>query len=231
VNFSVFSFNQYAHVQLQTIKLERTQLNLQFEALKSQLSPHFLFNGLNTISSLIYKDIRLTERFIRQLAGTYRYILRTGELKLVAVEQETIMAENYFFMQKTRFGDSISLEINLDDKLKTSLIPPLTLQMLIENALKHNQIREENNLKLTIKNIDHKFIIVENNILPKPELLKIGNNLVDRPKQIKSHKIGLANIRSRYAYFTNRPVDIVINQKFTVKLPVIQNHPNEKTIL
>ncbi|MCB0805205.1 MAG: histidine kinase [Bacteroidales bacterium] len=228
VNFSVFSVNQYSHLQIQSIKTERTQLKLQFEALKNQLSPHFLFNALNTISSLIYRDIKQADSFIRQLAHTYAYILKTDEHQLVLVGHELDMVNDYFEMQKTRFGNSIHLKINMDEDLKKSFIPPLTFQMLVENALKHNQIKENNHLTIEII-ADEKsnYIEVNNNIIVKPELLKIGNNLIERPKENGSHKIGLSNIRQRYGYFTGKRVEIMINNKFTVKLPVIRNS-NEK---
>ena len=231
VNFSVFSFNQYARVQIASIRSERDQLNLQFEALKSQLNPHFLFNALNTISSLIYKDIRLADRFIRQMAHTYNYILKTGETKLIDMNKELKMVESFFFMQKTRFGDSIHLSINIGENNRDSLIPPLTLQMLIENALKHNQVSDKKTLHITIDDEDKNCIKVQNNIIPKPELLKIGNNLIDRPKPANSHKIGLSNIRQRYGYFTQKQVEVKISEHFTVTLPAIIKNDEKTPVL
>jgi len=229
-NFSVFSFNQYAYYQIESIRTERTQLNLQFEALKSQLSPHFLFNALNTISSLIYKDIRQAEGFIRQMAHTYSYILNTDKSRLVKINQEIDMVKSYYFMQKTRFGDSVILSIDLDETTGNFLIPPLTLQMLVENVLKHNHIHTKEPIQINIEREANK-IVISNNIVAKPELLKIGNNLIDRPKPKKSHKIGLSNIRQRYAFFTTEKIEVIIHSEFIVKLPLI-NQPREKeTIL
>lgn len=223
VSFSVFSYNRYAVYQIKALSLEREQLDLQFEALKSQLSPHFLFNSLNTISSLIYKDIQLAENFIRQLAHTYSYILGNDDERLVKLEDELQMTHAFFEMQKTRYGDAVNMKIQIPTTFNQTLIPPLTLQMLLENALKHNMVDEANPLTIQIT-VDEKTkeLIIRNNHVPKPELLKIGNNLVDRPNEEHSHKIGLSNIRKRYAFFTNRKPQVLFEEDFIVKLPLIE---------
>ncbi len=223
VTFSIFSYNQYAVYQIRSLSLEREQLDLQFEALKSQLSPHFLFNSLNTISSLIYKDIRCAEHFIRQLAHTYSYILGNDDEKLVTLAQELEMMKAYFDMQKTRYGEALSMDVDLPDNIRQTCIPPLTLQMLLENALKHNLVDEENPLIIRVDYDEPgRVIIVSNNHIPKPELIRIGNNLVDRPPQEHSHKIGLSNIRKRYAFFTHRKPEVNFENDFMVKLPIIE---------
>jgi len=213
------------------LREERNQLNLQFEALKTQLSPHFLFNALNTISSLIYKDISLAEDFIRRLAHTYRYILRTNDQKLIRLETEVEMLNAFYFMQKIKFEDCFELKVDLSEEVLNTRIPPLTLQMLMENALKHNLICDEKTLRMDVEEEDGKYLVVKNNIIPKTELLKIGNNLVDRPREIKSHKIGLNNIRNRYAFFTNRNIEVSKDLNFTVKLPLIERYIENKIIL
>ncbi len=223
VNLSIFSYNQYAYVQIGKLSIERDQIKLQFEALKSQLSPHFLFNALNTISSLIYKDIRTSEDFIRKLAKTYQYILKTDNRKLVELSEELSMVRAFYFMQKIKYEDCFDLDLNLSPTLSKTLIPPLTIQMLIENALKHNLICEGQALKIKIYDEDSKFIVVCNNFIQKPELLKIGNNLIDRPNDIVSHKIGLKNIRQRYKYFAEKDIEVIFDEFFTVKLPIIKS--------
>jgi sensor histidine kinase YesM len=99
--------------------------------------------------------------------------------------------------------------------------------MLVENAFKHNLINEDKQLKIEIYDEHKKFIVVRNNFIQKPELLKIGNNLVDRPQNGDSHKIGLKNIRKRYHYFANKDIDVLFDESFTVKLPVINNYLEE----
>lgn len=227
VNFSIFSYNQYAVVHIEKLRIDRDQLKLQFEALKNQLSPHFLFNSLNTISSLIYKDIKLSENYIRKLAVTYQYILNTDDQRLIRLDREIEMVQAYYFMQKIKYEDCINMDVNLSPSLNSTMIPPLSVQMLIENALKHNLINEEKQLKIEIYDEDQKYIVVRNNFIPKPELLKIGNNLVDRPKNGDSHKIGLTNIRKRYMYFANKNIEVVFDDYFTVKLPVIKKSIEE----
>ena len=227
VNFSIFSYNQYAVVQITKMRIDRDQLKLQFEALKQQLSPHFLFNSLNTISSLIYKDIKLSEDFIRKLAGTYQYILSTDDQKLIKLSREMEMVKAYYFMQKIKYEDCINLEINISAQLNETLIPPLAIQMLIENAFKHNLINEKKQLKIEIFDEQQKFLVVRNNFIQKPELLKIGNNLIDRPQNGDSYKIGLKNIRKRYQYFANKDIEVEYDDYFTVKLPVINNYLEE----
>lgn len=231
VNFSIFSYNQYSFMQIESIRLERNQLNLQFEALKSQLSPHFLFNAMNTISSLIYKDIRQADDFIRRLALTYRYILKTDNRKLVKLSEEVEMVNSYLFMQKIRYEECFNISIELSEEAMNTFIPPLTLQMLAENALKHNSISEGKPLLINITQNKSMQIEVSNNIIEKPELVKIGNNLLDRPKENVSYKIGLRNIQKRYAYFTHKKVDILIDQNFIVKLPLIQQSLEKPVIL
>lgn len=221
VNFSIFSYNQYAVVQIEMMRIDRNQLKLQFEALKQQLSPHFLFNSLNTISSLIYKDVKLTEDYIRKLASTYQYILNTDDQKLIPLKQELEMVKAYYFMQQIKYEDFIHMAINLSHEIKETLIPPLSIQMLVENAFKHNLINEKQQLKIEVYNEQQKFIVVKNNFIQKPELLKIGNNLIDRPKNGDSYKIGLKNIRKRYQYFASKDIEIIFDDFFTVKLPII----------
>lgn len=224
VNFSIFSYNQYSVHQIDQLREERNQINLQFEALKTQLSPHFLFNALNTISSLIYKDIQLAEDFIRRLAHTYRYILRTNDQKLISMAAEMEMLKAYYFMQKIKYEDCIEMKEELDRSTLDTVLPPLTLQMLMENALKHNLICDDKKLVLEITTGDDDCLVVKNNIIPKTELLKIGSNLVDRPKDRGSHKIGLSNIRNRYAFFTNKEIEVSKDHNFTVKLPLIKQN-------
>ncbi|RLD37877.1 MAG: hypothetical protein DRI89_14840 [Bacteroidetes bacterium] len=222
VNFSVFSYNQYTYAQIEKLSIERDQVRLQFEALKSQLSPHFLFNALNTISSLLYKDIQTSEDYIRKLAKTYQYILKTDKRKLVELSEELNMVKAFYFMQKIKYEDCLDLELNISPTIYKTLIPPLTIQMLVENALKHNKICNEQTLKIEIYNEGQKFIVVRNNIIQKPELIEIGNNLIERPQNNISHKIGLRNIKQRYKYLADKNIEVVFDDFFTIKLPVIK---------
>ncbi|MCF8406036.1 MAG: histidine kinase [Bacteroidales bacterium] len=221
INFSMFSFQQYSAGEIDALSLERNQLKLRFEALKNQLNPHFLFNALNTISSLLYKDVLQAENYIRQLAATYQFILRSGNKSLIPLSEEMEMVTSYFFMQQTRHGECAQLSIELADEIAKILVPPLSIQMLIENALKHNKICKETILSIKVYSEEDKFLVVKNNVLRKPELIKIGNKLVNRPDQIASPGIGLSNIRSRYRLLQKNEIVVSKNHDFTVKLPII----------
>ncbi|MEL7003828.1 MAG: histidine kinase, partial [Bacteroidota bacterium] len=210
IYFALFSYQQYAVVQIESIQSKRKQLLLQFEALRSQLSPHYLFNCLNTISSLIYKDSGLAEDFIRRLAETYQYILQNNEKRCVTLAQEVEFVRSYHYLLKVRFENNLHLDINLPSGILETQIPPLTLQMLVENAIKHNMITKERPLNIYIGAIDNTDI-------------KVTNTKTVAPDNVRSFNIGLENIEKRYRYFTNRPVTIEDDKKFTVKLPVIDH--------
>ena len=218
VNFSMFSYNQYSVVQIESIKHERNQLKLQFQALKSQLNPHFLFNALNTISSLSSRDIQQAEAYIRKLADTYQYILKTEKSKLVTVKEELEMLSAFFYMQQIKYEDWISLKLSITPEIEETFIPPLTLQMLVENALKHNMVCEERRLMIEVK-ADEMGISVINNCEEIHELEKDRKVVIEH--NISSHKIGLQNIKKRYSYFTNDEIKVVRNSFFIVNLPIL----------
>ncbi len=209
IDFSIFSYNQYSVVQIESVKLLTHQIELQYEALKTQLSPHYLFNSLNTISSLIYKDASLTEKFIRKLAGTYQYILDSDNKKLIEISRELEFIEAYKFLMDVRFGKSINIEFEIDDSLKDFVIPPLSIQILIENAVKHNVFDDENILQIKVFNESSNKLIVENNKLKKPS-------------STSSFNIGLTNIKNRYAFFTDQKIQIINNDTFKVAIPLLK---------
>ncbi len=202
-----YSYQQYTKGQVMEVQFKRKQTELQLRALKSQLSPHFLFNSLNTVSSLFQKNIKKAEVFIRSLAKSYQYTLKTYKETLVTIEEELAFVDSYCFLIKTRFGDHLALELELTNKELKSKIPPLTLQMLVENAVKHNIVNEGNQLKIQIK--------------PTNGFLEVRNNKTVKRPETKSLKIGLKNIISRYELLVNKPVKIEDYEDFTVKLPLI----------
>lgn len=207
IDFSYYSYNHYSVVQIESERQIRKQIELQFEALKTQLSPHYLFNSLNTISLLIYKDQVLTEKFIRKLALTYQYILDSNEKKLTPIKEEIEFIKAYTYLIKVRYEEGFNVEIEIDKEIENDLIPPLSIQILLENAVKHNVLSNEKPLNVKIYN-DKSFLIIENNILKKPSTQH-------------SFKIGHSNIINRYAYFTDKKVIISKTNKYSVKLPII----------
>lgn len=192
--------------------LQKENLESQFEALKSQISPHFLFNSLNVLSTLIHKNVALADEFINRLSMVYRYLLdsRDKEVVELAIELEFIRA--YLFLLKTRFGDNLKVDINLPEN-RGFIIPPMSLQLLIENAIKHNEISEKRPLKISINTDTKEYLVVTNNLQPRKD------------NQSSTH-IGLGNIRQRYAYLTGKPVVIAKEHNcFVAKIPLLTFEP------
>ena len=208
VYFARYSYKSYATLQIETIRQERKQINLQLKALKSQLSPHFLFNSLNTVSTLIYKGDPNAEVFVRKLALMYQYVLDSYEKKMVLLKEELNFAIAYGDLLQTRFGDSLKVESSVDPELSETKIPPVTLQMLVENAVKHNVADDQRVLKIRIFN-EGDFVVV-------------ANNVTEKNSKTTSHRIGLKNIDSRYQLLTGKKTSVEKNDFFTVKLPIIR---------
>jgi len=163
-----YAYTHYAEGQIADVKMERKQLKLQFEALKSQLSPHFLFNSLNTISSLVHTDKNRAEEFIRRLADTYQYVLGTHQQKLIPLEKELEFVKAYYFLLQVRFHEGFKLKVDVPSQLLTYQIPPLTVQILIENAIKHNVFSKEQPLNITVQVADNSALKVVNNKTTAP---------------------------------------------------------------
>jgi sensor histidine kinase YesM len=205
-----YSYRHYVQKQIESLKLDRLQLELQFESLKSQISPHFLFNCLNTISSLIYKDTRLAEEFIRRMADTFQYVLKNQKKKTVPLREELDFVKSYYYLLQVRFENNLRLEINLPKNILDSPIPPLTLQMLMENSVKHNVISKEQPLLVYLSARDNTHLLVTNS--------KTRTN-----ENTTSFHVGLDAIHKRYAFFSPEKILITDTDKFTVQLPVIKN--------
>lgn len=204
-----YSYRYYAHVQVEELQAERWQLELQFQSLKSQISPHYLFNCLNTISSLLYKDSHMAEKFIRRMADTFRYVLENQQQRLVTLQQELDFVKAYYFLLQVRYEQHLQVEINLPKSILSSPIPPLTLQLLVENAVKHNEISKELPLLIYISAKDNTHLLITNNRTTKQEA--------------PGFKVGIENIRQRYGFFTVEKVKIQQGDTFTVQLPVLKN--------
>ncbi|QSE97983.1 sensor histidine kinase [Fulvivirga lutea] len=208
INAIYFFINQYNTTQLLAEKLKKESAEAQFAALRNQVNPHFLFNSFNVLSTLVYKDADTASKFIDQLSEVYRYLLQNQQNKVVSLRDELKFLQSYIFLQKIRFQDNLDITIKLDDTILDTYVAPATLQLLIENAIKHNVVSKSNPLQVVIKN-QNNFIVVENSL-----------NL----KSVKeeSTQIGLKNIRSRYNYLCGDDAIITnSNGVFTVKIPII----------
>ena len=188
-------------------QLKREQLDLQYETLKSQINPHFLFNSLNAITSLIRKDPDKATLFVKKLSGVFRYVLEQKDKEITTVEAELGFVESYIFLQKIRFGDNLVLNTDVTDREK--FVVPLSFQMLIENAIKHNVISREYPLTISIYSKNDDYIAFTNNLRKKGPVATSGT--------------GLNNIKSRFSFFTSRPVIVSKDEtSFTVELPVLE---------
>lgn len=203
-----FSYRYYAKTQVERMQLNRLQLELQFESLKNQISPHYLFNCLNTVSSLLFKDTFIAEQFIRRMADTFRYVIDNQKQKLVTVQEEIEFVKAYYFLLQVRYEQHLNLTINLPKNLLKTCIPPMTLQLLVENAVKHNKISKEYPLHVYISAQDNTRILVSNTKTVSEKTV--------------SFQIGLTNIINRYRYFSPEKVIIKDDAKYTVILPVIK---------
>jgi LytS/YehU family sensor histidine kinase len=205
---SIYFFKRWRMSFMRAEVLKRTQLRNQYDKLKNQVNPHFLFSCLNTLITLIEEDKTLSVRFVQELAGVYRYVLQGHDNKLTELRDEIHFVEMYVFLLKTRFGENLQIEIDLDKDSRT-LIPPLTLQILVENAVKHNTICKDRPLEIRVYSANGQIVV--------------SNNLQVRSVLEKYSKLGIKNIRERYAYLIDKPVEVMQDAlSFTVKLPLIQ---------
>lgn len=192
--------------------LRRESLRTRFESLKHQVNPHFLFNSLNTLTTLIEEDHPETERFVDELTEVYRYVLDSKKWQLVTLEKELNFVNTYMFLQRMRFGNNVVLTNNIKEECKLMhLLPPLTIQLLVENAIKHNIVSKDKPLYLSIDLVDD-YVFICNN-LQKKSNPSMGNT-----------GIGLRNIKARYSYLTNKEVIIEqLEKTFCVKIPILEN--------
>ena len=212
-----YSYRYYAKTQVESMRLDRLQLELQFNSLKTQISPHYLFNCLNTVSSLLFKDTAMAEQFIRRMADTFRYVIDNQKEKLVTVSEEIEFVKAYYYLLQARYEQHLTLEINLPKNLFNTLIPPMTLQLLVENAVKHNKISKEQPLLIYISAQDNTQIIVSNSKTTSTKA--------------ESLQIGLNNIVNRYQFFTTGKVLVKNETRFSVTLPVIKALPKTQQLL
>jgi LytS/YehU family sensor histidine kinase len=179
------------------------------------VNPHFLFNCFNTLSSLISEDKKQAEAFLNELSKVYRYLLRNNEDGLSSLQTEIKFIESYYQLLKTRHGEAVQIKIETDKKYDDYLLPSLSLQMLVENAVKHNVLSK--NVPLTIDI----FTTAGNKLI-------VSNNLQVRSVKGPSNKIGLDNIRAKYELLNQPGFQVLQARKsFSVVLPLIWNRVNE----
>lgn len=200
---------EWRNAAIEAEQLKSENIASQYQSLKDQLNPHFLFNSLNVLSNLVYESADKSAGFIQQLSRIYRYVLEVQEEELLPAEQELAFAESYLALQKIRFEKSLEYFIDVKES-KGLFLPPLSLQLLLENAIKHNIVSLEHPLKIMIVQ-ERGTLLVKNRLQPKLTQETIGNG------------IGLSNIVKRYALLSDRKPKIKQTaNEFIVELPLLQ---------
>jgi two-component system LytT family sensor kinase len=203
-----YFFGRWEHSLYESERLKKESLISQLELLKNQISPHFLFNSLNALITLVPEDPKLSVLFIQRLSNVYRHVLNYNEKNLVSLETELKFLDDYIFLNKMRFGENLRIVYQLPVSLEHMKVIPFTLQMLVENAIKHNIVSGKKPLTITISK-DGDFIIVKNNLQVKTS-------------GVESTGMGLQNITNRYELLTNKQVEVTTDTAdFSISLPLI----------
>jgi two-component system LytT family sensor kinase len=211
---AVLFFKNWKESAIQQEELKRAHLALQYQSLKDQVRPHFLFNSLSSLATLINTDTEKATQFVHKLSDVYRYVLEQRENELVPLKDDLKFLEDYIFLQKIRFGDNLQVENKLELDLNRMVIP-LSLQMLVENAIKHNEISREHPLLIGITSTGNGHVIVK-------------NNLQRREVSESSLGTGLENLRKQITYFSNDPL-LVLEEadSFLVRMPTLTRKKGE----
>jgi len=216
INTILFFFTQYRTEKMEAELLRTANAQAELQLIRSQINPHFLFNNLNVLSSLVLTGNEDANQFIEEFAEVYRYILRFHSQDLVEVRKELEFARHYLFLLEKRFAEGLEVTINIPEQYYDYYLVPVAMQMLIENATKHNIISEKKPLKIEI------------HVLINPVRMVLTNNLQRKSIREESGKIGLKNIDERFRLITGRGLMVFEgNNSFTVEIPLIELHSNE----
>jgi two-component system LytT family sensor kinase len=216
---ATYTFTKWRTSVTEKERMEQLTILHEFEALKSQVNPHFLFNCFNTLSSLISEDRKQAEVFLDELSKVYRYLLRNNESGLSSVQSEVKFIESYYKLLQTRHGEAVQVKIDVDKRYTDYLLPSLSLQLLVENAVKHNVLSKNHPLVIDI------FTTAGNKLI-------VNNNLQRRSVKAPSNKVGLENIRSKYALLDQSGFQVLENGKsFSVVLPLIWSKVADKKLI
>lgn len=195
--------------------LQEELSQIRFEVLKSQINPHFMFNSLNVLSGLINTDVAKAQLFIDEFSQIYRYVLETIEQPVVTLNKELDFMRSYLFLQQIRYGESLTYSVNIIAGQLQRLVPPLSLQVLLENAMKHNIVNVEKPLKIEIYS-EGEFLFIKNKIQPKISGTSTG--------------LGLKNLIKRYALISKlEPKFTVENNYYIAMIPLIKAEQDERT--
>ncbi len=206
---TVFFYTKLQKSITEKEQLERENIKSQLEGLKNQVNPHFLFNSLNTLTYLIPEDQERAVGFVQKLSKVYRYILEIKDEKLIPLTEELKFLDSYIFLLKERFGENFQITVEIPDAFLTHKVVPLSLQLLLENAIKHNIISSLKPLSVEV-------------FVEKGKLI-VRNNLQKKNQVMNSTKSGLQNIKNRYSFFSNKKVEVLsTSEYFIVMLPLLR---------
>lgn len=190
-------------------QLDRERMQAELHALRNEMDPHFIFNSLNTLNHLILNNPEQAHLFNNRLAQSYKYFLVNKKREVIPLEEELDFINNYFFLLQTSHDNKLQLQVELTEAQKEVMIPPCALQLLLENAIKHNQFTQADPLQVKISS--------------KDQYLLISNNVKSKLYPVNSTGIGLKNLSSRYRIICRKDIIIEKNREsFTVKLPLIK---------
>ena len=207
---SIYFMNELRKSVEEKENLKRENLSAQLSALKTQVNPHFLFNNLNTLSAIIHDNPDQAVDFVQQMSKVYRHILEVKDEKSIPLEEELDVLKAYGFLLKTRFGKNLDINIDVPPEKLQQRIVPFSLQLLMENAIKHNIVSSEKPLRI--------------NVFAENGHLIVSNNLQVKNQLNESTGIGLENIRNRYKLLGDKEVTVIESGgNFTVSIPLIQN--------
>ena len=193
-------------IRILTLANEKSETELA--VLKSQIDPHFLFNALNSLTGLIREDAREAIQFVNHLSETFRYTLEHRQQKMVTLQEELNFLKSYMFMMKARFGDGLRMETEIKETHRDKKLPQFALQLLVENAIKHNTISQSKPLTVSILSDDAKLLV--------------SNNLQPRRQSVQGYGIGLANLAQRYQLLEGRDIEVQkTKDKFQVNRPLL----------
>jgi len=206
----IYYFSMWHRTSLEAESLKKLHLETQLDSLKTQINPHFLFNNFGSLASLITEDQQKAVEFVEELSSVYRYLLKANEKTVTTLDEELKFIHSYYQLVKKRFANGIVIVQEIDPAALQSGIPPLTLQLLVENAIKHNAVLPDKPLGITISTIGS-------------DTLSIVNNIQKKSSPVESGKLGLKNITNKYKLLRQPDVKIEQTEKyFKVTVPLIK---------
>lgn len=209
LNDGVAQFERYKSTLVETEQLKKEYLHSQLLGLKSQMNPHFLFNSLNTLSSLIHEDSDKAEDFLDHMSKVYRYLLRNNQEPLVSLRTEVDMVKSYFFLLKKRHCDALSMELDIAPEYMDTEIPPLTLQMLVENTVNQNTLTQKEPIKISIGVVNGQ--------------LQISHNVQPKLYGSQENEEAIGNIANKFRLLTQKEIEInELPEKRVILLPLLE---------